>query len=133
VYLLTRDQIDAYRRLGTIWPEYETRSHFEVLARQSLDWLTREVTLAKPRLILTLGADVAGILQGVSGQAAREQLLDGAPRRLRVGNQEHPVIHLSELGMVIRHGATDSPWPKIHTERHLPAVRAALSHYLGRH
>jgi len=133
VFLLTRDQIDAYRRLGTIWPEYETRSRFEVLARQSLDWLTREVTLAKPRLILTLGADVAGILQGVSSQAAREELLDGTPRRLRIANQEYPVIHLAELGMVIRHGATDSPWPKIHAERHLPAVRAALSRYLGHH
>jgi hypothetical protein len=131
VFLLTRDQIDAYRRLGTIWPEHETRSRFEQLAQQSIEWLAWEVVVAKPRLILTLGADLAGILQGISGPAAREALLDGSLRRLRVAGQEYPVIHLAEPGSVIRYGATDSPWPKIHTERHLPAVRQALRRYLG--
>ncbi|MGC9361221.1 MAG: hypothetical protein ACP5G7_12765, partial [Anaerolineae bacterium] len=76
--------------------------------------------------------DVAGIVQGVTGQAAREALLDGTVRRLRLANQEYPVIHLSELGLAIRHGATDSPWPKIHTEIHLPVVKQALSRSLHR-
>lgn len=131
VYLITRDQIEAYRRLGTIWPEHETRSRFEHLAHQSLQWLARELAVAKPRLILTLGADLAGVLQGVTGRAAREALLDGSVRRWRVAEQEYPVIHLAELGAVIRHGAADSPWPKLHEERHLPAVKQALERYLG--
>jgi len=126
VYLFTRDQIDAYRRLGAIWPERETRSCYEQLARQSLGWLAMELAVAKPRLVLTLGADVAGIIQGVTGQAARDALLDGTVRQLRLEHQEYPVIHLAEPAAVIRHDTGDSPWPRLHRERHLPTVKEAL-------
>lgn len=131
VYLFTRDQIDAYRRLGAIWPERETRNCYEELARQSLGWLALELAVAKPRLVLTLGADVAGIVQKVTGQAAREALLDGSVRRLRLTDQEYPVIHLAEPAAVIRHGTANSPWPQVHRECHLPAVKEALRRYLN--
>jgi hypothetical protein len=130
VYLFTRDQVEAYRRLGVIWPEQETRTAFEELAQQSLPWLADEMAVAKPRLVLTLGADVAGIVQGVTGQAAREALLDGTVRELSLAGHSRPAIHLAEPAQVIPHAAAHTSWPEIHAERHLPAVKQALSRYL---
>jgi len=130
VYLFGRGEIEAYRRLGSIWPEQETRGTFETLAQQSLPWLADELAVAKPRLVLTLGVDVAGIVQGVTGQAAREALLDGTVRELSLAGQSYPVMHLADPSRVIRHAASDSSWPATHAERHLPAVKQALGRYL---
>ncbi|MGC9360576.1 MAG: hypothetical protein ACP5G7_09425, partial [Anaerolineae bacterium] len=74
--------------------------------------------------------DVAGIVQGVTGQAAREALLDGTVRELRLAGQSYPVMHLADASQVIRHAVSDSPWPAMHVERHLPAIKQALSRYL---
>ncbi len=100
VFLFKDEHLVKYRRLGCSWPEYETCSQFDALARQGLDWLAEELALARPRLVITLGAEVAGVLQDVRGMEASEALLGGQIQDLWVGETVYPVIHLDGPGLV---------------------------------
>ena len=71
VFLFKEGHLAKYRRLGCPWPERETRNQFEEFAQQGLHWLEQELALARPRLVISLGAEVAGILQGVKSAAKR--------------------------------------------------------------
>ncbi len=124
VFLFKDGHISKYRRLGCNWPARETRSQFEALAAQGMHWLEEEIRLARPRLVITLGAEVAGIVQGVKGQAARNQLLSGHLNDLWLGDTEvYPVIHLAHPGIVMRPASEQNPWPRRHREEHIPAAR----------
>lgn len=85
---------DTVRRLGCSWPERETRSQFETLAREGLVWLEEELVLARPRLVITLGAGVAGVLQDVRGPEASEALLGGELQDVWLGESVYPALHL---------------------------------------
>jgi uracil-DNA glycosylase len=123
VFLFTEGHIAKYRRLGCPWPARETRSQFEQYARQGLGWLVEELEMAQPRLVLTLGAEVAGVLQGVRGLAARNALLGGDVKELWLGDAGYPVIHLAHPGIVMRPATEANPWPRRHREEHLPRAR----------
>jgi hypothetical protein len=99
VFLFDDSHVRQYRRLGCNWPEWETRSRFEALARQSLPWLAQELALARPKLVITLGANVAGILQAVNGAEARAGLLGGQLTDLWLDDTVvYPVLHLPHPG-----------------------------------
>jgi len=126
VFLFKKGHIDKYRRLKCTWPERETRSQFEKFAKQGLRWLDEELTLARPRLVITLGAEVAGILQNVSGQKQRNTLLGGDLKKLQRASTIYPVIHLVHPGIVMRRASNHNPWPRLHRKVHIPAAREAL-------
>ena len=126
VFLFKEGHLAKYRRLGCPWPERETRSQFETLAQQGLHWLAEELALVRPRLVITLGAEVAGILQRVNGQSARNALLGGDEKELRLGSASYPVIHLAHPGIVMRPAAGGNRWPRLHQEVHIPAARAVI-------
>jgi hypothetical protein len=65
VFLFKKGHVAKYRRLGCKWPEQETRSEFEEYAAQGMHWLAEELALARPCLVITLGAEVAGILRQI--------------------------------------------------------------------
>jgi hypothetical protein len=99
VFLFDDSHVRQYRRLGCNWPEWETRSRFEALARQSLPWLAQELALARPKLVITLGANVAGVLQGINGREARAGLLGGQLTDLWLDDTVvYPVLHLPHPG-----------------------------------
>jgi hypothetical protein len=95
LFLFHDADLAKYRRLGVAWPERETHSQFEALARQSLRWLAEELTLARPRLIITLGAEVAGVLQDVRCPEAWPDLLDGNIQDVWLEEEVYPAIHLA--------------------------------------
>jgi len=123
VFLFKAGHIAKYRRLGCPWPERETRSQFEQYARQGLGWLVEELELARPRLVITLGAEVAGVLQGVREQAARNALLGGDVKELCLGDAGYPVIHLAHPGIAMRPASEANPWRRLHREEHVPRAR----------
>ncbi|HEX9922990.1 MAG TPA: uracil-DNA glycosylase family protein [Anaerolineae bacterium] len=94
VFLFKDEHLARYRRLGCPWPERETYSQFEALARESLPWLEEELALARPRLVITLGTEVAEVLQAVPGLAVNESLLGGVLKDVWLGEAVYPALHL---------------------------------------
>ena len=130
VFLFKEGHVAKYRRLGCAQPARETRTQFEALAAEGMHWLEEELALARPRAVITLGAEVAGVLQGVRGQKARNILLGGEVRELKVGAGTYPVIHLAHPGIVMRATSARNPWPRLHREEHVPRAREALARLL---
>ncbi len=127
LFLFKDEHLARYRRLGCLWPERETRSQFETLARQGWSWLEEELALARPRLVITLGAEVAGVLQDVRGLEASRALLGGQVQDLWLGETVYPVIHLAGPELVTEPAREDNPWSRLHREEHLPAVRKIVA------
>ena len=96
VFLFRDDHLAKYRRLGCSWPEHETYGRFEHLARQGLFWLEEELALVRPRLVITLGFEVAQALQTVPGLPPDEPLLGDQLQDLWLGETVYPVIHLAD-------------------------------------
>lgn len=128
IFLFRDEHLARYRRLGCAWPEWETHSRFEALARQSLDWLEEELALARPRLVITLGAEVAGILQNVPGIETGQALLDGNLQDVWLGETVYPTIHLAAPNQVLRSG---SEAYRLHWQTHLPAAREVVGRLVG--
>ena len=123
LFLFTDEHLARYRRLGCPWPEWETHSRFETLARPGLAWLEEELALVQPRLVITLGAEVAAALQDVRGLEAGEALLSGDLQDLWLGETVYPALHLAGPTRLISSLTAPNPWPRLHHERHLPAAR----------
>jgi uracil-DNA glycosylase len=126
VFLFKKEHIAKCRRLGCEWPERETRSQFEEYAAQGMHWLEEELALARPRLVITLGAEVAGILRQVKGRQKRNAWLGGEVRPLKLGGKAYQVVHLAHPGIVMRPESERNPWPRLHREEHIPALREEL-------
>ena len=53
--------------VGDIFPKFKVpvlRNRFEALGKKSLDWIMEEIQIGKPKLILTLGEEVARVVSG---------------------------------------------------------------------
>lgn len=126
VFLFKEGHRAKYARLGsTVPPGYE-RERFEELAVKSVGWVEKELEVARPRLVITLGAEIAGLLRGVNA-AQRTALLGPEISPLRLGAIEVPTVHLAHPGIVMRKGDDRNPWPRIHQEQHIPKLRVALA------
>jgi uracil-DNA glycosylase len=131
LFLFKQAHVDKYRRLGCTWPENETRSQFENFAYEGMHWLEAELVLAKPRLVITLGSEVAGIVQSIKGSAQRNDLLGGDLKEFSISGNTYPVIHLAHPGIVMRESAERNPWPRRHREEHIPIARKVVSDLIG--
>ena len=80
---------------GAVHPEFrvpELRSHFRNLARKSLSWLQGECRLCKPKLIVTLGAEVAQVVSGELSASADKLLSPDVTRSTALGS--YPTLFL---------------------------------------
>ena len=126
IFLFKDGHVKKYRRLGCDWPERETRTKFENYAQQGMGWLQEEISLAKPKVIITLGAEVAGILQNVKSRKKRNELLGGEMKKIEIGSVVYPVLHFAHPGIVMRKASERNPWPRRHRDKHIPEARNAL-------
>jgi uracil-DNA glycosylase len=80
----------------------------------------RELKLSKPTLVITLGREVAGIITGTRGDAARNKLLSGDVKRIRIGDVEVDAAHLPHPGIVMRKAkegdGSSNPWPDLNMQ-----------------
>lgn len=95
VFLFRDEDLSKYRRLGCPWPEQETFSQFDTLARRSLNWLAEELALIRPRLVITLGTEVAGVLQDTRTPEAAQFFLNGQLSDLWLDERVYPALHLA--------------------------------------
>lgn len=130
VFLFKQGHIDKYRRLGCEWPPRQTRRQFEVYAERGIEWLVEELAIAGPRIVITLGSEVAGLLQGVKGQKGRNALLGGDLKEVQVEGKAYPVIHLAHPGIVMRPATERNRWPHLHRVEHIPLAREVLKKVL---
>jgi uracil-DNA glycosylase len=93
-----------------------------------LTWLERELTLAKPSFVITLGAEVAGIVQGVASSSAQIKLLRPVVRELEVGKEVVPAMHCAHPGILMRKSSRNF-WPEVHRKEFIPALRKAKRTY----
>ena len=126
VFLFKPGHVDSYRKLGAVAPlGYERKRLFE-LGERSIPSLERELRLARPRLVITLGAEVAGVLRGVRSERAQVKLLAPNVSELRVGDVVVQTMHCAHPGILMRRGTTKNPWPECHKKEFLPALKRAL-------
>jgi len=75
VFLYKADHVDSCK---DVYPEFqvtELRSQFKELAKNSLSWIMKECRLCKPKLIVTLGEEVAQVVSGNINASADALLL----------------------------------------------------------
>jgi uracil-DNA glycosylase len=77
VFLFKEGHRDKYTRLGGTPPLSYERERFEEIAEKSLPWIERELKLSNPKLVITLGAEVAGVVTKTRG----ERRADEAPQQ----------------------------------------------------
>ncbi len=132
VFLFKPGHRAKYEKLGIAVPQGYERERFEELGRSSIGMLFDEILLAQPRVVITLGAEVAGILRDVDGAKARSNLLGGSPAEVEVKGRVMTMVHLAHPGIVMRKNSPSNPWPDRHKQEHIPALKAALDRILSR-
>ena len=126
VFLFKEGHVSKYRALGVANPPEATRPRLESLIAAGVNWLADEVRLARPRLLLTLGREVAGVLRGVSNPLARNQLLTGRASPLLLGSRTVDCAHLPHPGILMRDAGGKNGWRHRHEQELLPSFRMEL-------
>jgi uracil-DNA glycosylase len=126
VFLFKPGHVDRYELLGGKPPPGYLRAHFAELGERSIPWIAREIEAARPKLVITLGSEVAGILRGVRPAGAQVRLLVPRVESLSIGGVTVATIHCAHPGILMRPGPTNS-WPEQHRNVFVPAIRNFLS------
>ena len=130
VFLFKPGHQRKYARLNATWPTGYSRDRYFELGMRSLGWAERELSLAQPKLMITLGAEVAGVLRGVRSPSAQTKLLVPTIHTVTVGEYAVPTVHCAHPGILMRRAA-NNPWPERHRREFLPVLREALSELQG--
>ena len=126
VFLFKPGHVDRYTKLKVKPPRGYTRDRFMELGEESLPWLGRELKAARPKLVITLGAEVAGVIQGVRSQSAQVKLLKPEVSTMTIEGVAVEVIHCAHPGILMRR-AENNPWPERHVREFLPKIKRAIA------
>ena len=125
VFLFKEGHVKRYRKLDATAPAGYERERFYELGKRSVAVLEDELRLARPRLVITLGAEVAGVLRGVRSWSAQVAQLVSCVRELTVGDTVVEAMHCAHPGNLMRNHARN-PWPSRHRNEFLPALEQAI-------
>lgn len=128
VFLFKKGHIKRYEKLNVKPPSGYVRERFFELGVKSLPWLEKELLVAKPSFVITLGAEVAGIMRGVRPATAQSNLLVPAVSSLSVGKTSISVMHCAHPGILMRSDPRN-PWPARHDREFLRALKAAQKEF----
>jgi uracil-DNA glycosylase len=124
VFLFKPGHVKRYKKLKASAPDGYTRDRFFELGVKSLPWITKELEIARPKLVVTLGAEVAGVLHGVKSAPAQTKLISPEVRDVEFGSVSARTIHCAHPGILMRKDGRN-PWPKRHEDEFVPALRRA--------
>jgi len=124
VFLFKPGHVRRYEKLGGKAPPGYVRSDFYELGVRSLPWIEKELLTARPRLLITLGAEVAGVIRGERGSRSQVRLLVPEVHEATIGRARVPTIHCPHPGILMRGEST--PWPSLHRKQFIPAIRRHL-------
>ena len=128
VFLFKQGHIKRYEKLGAVAPAGYVRERFFELGINSVPWLEKELLIARPSFVITLGAEVAGILRGVRSATAQSRLLVPEVLSLVVGGISVPTMHCAHPGILMRSGPRN-PWPSRHKKEFVQALKTAQMEY----
>ena len=112
IFLFKEEHIRNYKLLGKNDLQ-ESRSKFMKYGKISLKWLEMEILIAKPKVIITLGAEVASIIFNKSKKHITENYLDGKVRRAILGNKEQNIISLPHPGILMKNTVWKEKFNKV--------------------
>jgi len=94
------------------------RDEFNRLASSpaNLEWLATELRIAAPRLVITLGREVAGIVRRIHGGKQQNALLTGLIEEHEFASTMYRWVHLPHPGIVMRGESEQNAWPNRHKE-----------------
>lgn len=125
VFLFKEGHSVKYLKLGFDAPAGYERAHFHELGTESLPWIGRELALARPRLVITLGAEVAGVVHGIRPGNQQTALLKPQVEEVDIAGYAVPTIHCAHPGILMRPSVRNT-WPYRHKEEFVPVVRRFL-------
>ena len=112
-FLFKDGHVKKYKKLGKN-DINENRNLFLNYAKKSIKWLEIEIEIAKPVLLITLGAEVGSMLYNQHEKYVIDNYLDGKCRSIIINNKNVNIISLPHPGILIR---TNTKWPeKFNTE-----------------
>jgi uracil-DNA glycosylase len=125
VFLFKDGHSARYTELGFVAPPGYERARFHELGIKSLPWIRKELELARPRLVITLGAEVAGVVRGVNPGNRQTALLKPKVEDVEIAGYSVPTIHCAHPGILMR-PSEQNAWPSRHNEEFLPVIRRFL-------
>lgn len=125
VFLFKVGHRAKYSKLGFDAPAGYERARFHELGIDSLPWLRQEIALARPRLVITLGAEVAGVVRGVRSGNRQTLLLKPQIEEIDIAGYAAPTIHCAHPGILMR-PSEQNTWPQRHKEEFVPVIRRFL-------
>lgn len=126
VFLFKVGHRAKYSKLGFDAPAGYERARFHELGIESLPWVRQEIALARPRLVITLGAEVAGVVRGVRSGNRQTLLLKPQIEEIDIAGYAAPTIHCAHPGILMR-PSEQNTWPQRHKEEFVPVIRRFLS------
>jgi hypothetical protein len=120
VFLFKPGHRKKYAKLGAKHPSGYERERFEELGKLSLPWIYREIAVARPRLVITLGAEVAAVVRARKHSSASSRLLGPPYETLSYGKLAVLTAHLAHPGILMRGDSTK--WLGLHRGEHLPSL-----------
>jgi uracil-DNA glycosylase len=129
VFLFKPGHVERYEneRIAAKVPVGYTRDRFFELGSNSknLKLLEKELVVAQPSYMITLGAEVAGVLRETEVPKAQTKLLRPETVTLKIGSFTVPAMHCAHPGILMRKG----PWPERHRDEFIPALKQAQKEY----
>lgn len=125
VFLFKNGHVKKYQQLGAIPPKgYERESFFE-LGKMSVPTLEKELKLAQPQIMITLGNEVAGVLRGVRSNRNQSRLLVPEISDLTIGETTVKALHFPHPENLKRKHK-QNPWPTQFKNEFIPMLKRAL-------
>ena len=122
VFLFKQEHRTKYAELGSSVPVGYSRQRFHELGKRSVPFLEQELRLAKPRFVVTLGREVAGVLNGVRSPPRQSALLVPTVSEIQIGEVTLPGMHCAHPGILMR----NPTWRERHELKFIPALLQAL-------
>lgn len=125
VFLFKVGHAERYDQLRAKPPNGYERERFYELGRLSFPYLEKELKLAKPQIVITLGEEVAGVLRGVRSNGKQSRLLVPEISDLSIGDTTVKSIHCPHPGNLMREGERN-PWPTRFRSEFIPLLKQVL-------
>lgn len=130
VFLLKNAHVEKYQRLGATPPIGYKRERFYELGRLTIPTLEKELKLAQPQILITLGREVAGVLREVSSESHQTRLLVPETSDVTIGNTAVRTVHCPLPG-ILMYSYDGNPWPDRLRNEFIPVLKQALTDGAG--
>lgn len=120
IFLFKEGHINRYKKLNKK-NIAANRLKYDEYAQKSIPWLQKEIELANPKLIISLGIEVTKNLFQISVRKAKNYL-DGEKREIKINGMMRNVVCLPHPGILMKN-YEKNPWPKLFKNKIAPKVK----------